>query len=223
MHHRDTMSTEKTKNWLADIRSLIGEFPQPMPVPVFLCTTTLQNPRAPRGFFLERGCVRGAPAAAGWPQRTPLIPTSAGEVSGLLRLVLGGHSRAPWVAAPPLCVHRVSVVHSAFSTACTRLSRNHAGRRSENSVGGRVGRSADLPIGTANAGGSDCVELESGATGARPSGRRNVHPQQAFQTTRTRLTLNPLVSRKNPTGIRQPLTIRTFLRPEGRAPVALTT
>ena len=55
--------------------------------------------------------MRGAPAAAGWPHGTPLIPTRAGGDSGPLRLVLGGHSRAPWVAAPPLGVHRVSVVH----------------------------------------------------------------------------------------------------------------
>ena len=76
-----------------------------------LCTTTLQNPRAPRGFFPERGGVRGAPAAAGCPHGTPPNPTGACGVSRPLRLVLGGHSRAPWVAAPPLGVHRVAVVH----------------------------------------------------------------------------------------------------------------
>ena len=76
----------------------------------FLCTTTLQNSLAPRGVFPERGCVRRAPAAARWPHGTSLIPTGASEDSGPLRLVLGGHSRAPWVAAPPLCVHRISVV-----------------------------------------------------------------------------------------------------------------
>ena len=76
-----------------------------------------QNPRVRRGFFPERGCVRGAPAAAGWLQGTPRIPTVAGEVSGPLRLVLGGHSRTPWVAAPPLCVHRISVVLLPLGTA----------------------------------------------------------------------------------------------------------
>ena len=86
-----------------------------------LCTTTLQNPRAPRGSFPERGCVRRAPAAAGCPRGTPLILTGACGDSGPLRLVLGGHSRAPWVAAPPPCVHRVAVVLSAFSTAYPRL------------------------------------------------------------------------------------------------------
>ena len=81
------------------------------------CTTTLQNPRAPRGFSLERGCVRGAPAAAAGSQGTARIsPVACGD-SGPLRLVLGGHSRAPWVGAPPLCVHRSSVVTSAFATA----------------------------------------------------------------------------------------------------------
>ena len=76
-----------------------------------LCTTTLQNPRAPRGFSLERGCVRGAPAAAAGSQGTARIsPVACGD-SGPLRLVLGGHSRAPWVAAPPPWVHRFSVVH----------------------------------------------------------------------------------------------------------------
>ena len=68
-------------------------------------------------FFPERGCVRGAPAAAGWPQGTPLIPNGACELSGPLRLVLGGHSRAPWVAAPPRCVQRVLVGRSAVFTA----------------------------------------------------------------------------------------------------------
>ena len=81
-----------------------------------LCTTTLQNPRAPRGFSLERGCVRGAPAAAAGSQGTARIsPVPCGD-SGPLRLVLGGHSRAPWVAAPPPCVHRASVVHPSVPT-----------------------------------------------------------------------------------------------------------
>ena len=75
------------------------------------CTTTRQYPRGPRGFLPERGCVRGAPTAAGWPHGKRLISTGAHDVSGLLRLVLGGHSRAPWVAAPPPCVPRASVVH----------------------------------------------------------------------------------------------------------------
>ncbi len=70
-----------------------------------------RNPRVPRGCFPERGCVRGAPAAAGWAQGTLRISTDASANSGLLRLVLGGHSRAPWVAASPLCVHRVAVVN----------------------------------------------------------------------------------------------------------------
>ena len=86
------------------------------------CTTTLETPRAPRGVCPERGCVRGAPAAAGWPQGTPLIPRGAGGGdSGPLRLVRGGHSRAPfpWVAAPPLCVHRVAVVLAAVAIAVT--------------------------------------------------------------------------------------------------------
>ena len=78
-----------------------------------LSPTTLQNPRAPRGFLPERGCVRGAPAAAGWPHGKRLILTGAHDVSGPLRLVLGGHSRAPWVAAPPRSVHRVSVVKTS--------------------------------------------------------------------------------------------------------------
>ena len=99
----------------------------PIPLPPFLCRHSFAHyfaslfsfaapgsseraVAAPRGFLLERGCVRGAPAAAGWPPVTPLIPTGACKVSGPLRLVLGGHSRAPWGAAPPLGVHRVSVV-----------------------------------------------------------------------------------------------------------------
>ena len=92
----------------ASVRSLNGDYLMGTPAPVRLCTTTLQNPRVPRGFFPERGGVRGTPAAAGCPQGTPQTPTGAGEVSGPLRLVLGGHSRAPWVAAPPLCVQRAS-------------------------------------------------------------------------------------------------------------------
>ncbi len=59
-------------------------------------------PRGPRGFLPERGCVRGAPTAAGWPHGKRLISTGAYGVSGPLRLVLGGHSRAPLAAAPPL-------------------------------------------------------------------------------------------------------------------------
>ena len=88
-----------------------------------LCTTTLQNPRALRGFSPERGCVRGAPAAAGWRQGTAPIPTGASEDSGPLRLVLGGHSRAPWVAAPPLCVDRISVVHQNRLDGIVAVSR----------------------------------------------------------------------------------------------------
>ncbi len=53
---------------------------------------------APRGFF-RSAAVCGAPAAARCPQGTPRFPTGAREVPGPLRLVLGGHSRAPWVAA----------------------------------------------------------------------------------------------------------------------------
>ena len=88
-----------------------------------LCSTTLQNPRALRGFFPERGCVRGAPAAAGWRQGTAPIPTGASEDSGPLRLGLGGHSRAPWVAAPPLCVDRISVVHQNRLDGIVAVSR----------------------------------------------------------------------------------------------------
>ncbi len=62
----------------------------------------LRNPSRPRGFLPERGCVRGAPTAAGWPHGKRLISTGAYGVSGPLRLVLGGHSRAPLAAAPPL-------------------------------------------------------------------------------------------------------------------------
>ena len=68
------------------------------------------NARTSRGFLPQRGCVRGAPAAADWPPGTPRISTSPSEVSGPLRLVLGGHDRAPSVAASPPCVLRVSVV-----------------------------------------------------------------------------------------------------------------
>ena len=100
----------KNQDLLVDCTSLIGDFLEPDPSLVFFCTTTLQNPRAPRGLFPERGCVRGAPAAAGWTHGTPLIPAGACGDSGPLRLVLGGHSRAPWGAAPPRCVHRVSAV-----------------------------------------------------------------------------------------------------------------
>ena len=94
----------------------------PMPPLAALCTTTLQNPRAPRGFFPERGCVRGAPAAAGCPQGTPLVLADACAVSRPLRLVLGGHRRAPWVAAPPPYVPRISVILSTFVSASTRLN-----------------------------------------------------------------------------------------------------
>ena len=45
------MNTEKTKDSRAARRSPIGDFLKPTPALVFLCTTTLQNPRAPRGFY----------------------------------------------------------------------------------------------------------------------------------------------------------------------------
>ncbi len=45
----------------------------------------------------------GAPAAAGLAHGKRLILRAVHDVSGLLRLVLGGHSRAPSVAAPPPC------------------------------------------------------------------------------------------------------------------------
>ncbi len=61
-------------------------------------------------------CAEHQPQQVG-RQGTPLISTDAGEVSGPLRLVLGGHSRAPWVAAPPLGVHRGSVVLLSVSIA----------------------------------------------------------------------------------------------------------
>ena len=51
-------------------------------------------------------------------------------------------------------------------------------------------------------------------TGARPSGRRDVHPQRPFQTTRTRTAAHHLVSQKRSREIRSPYTGRTFLRPE---------
>ena len=110
------MNTEKTKNSLIERRSLIGEILERTPFPDFLRTKTLQNPRAPRDLIPERGCVRGAPAAAGSPHGTPLVSTNAPGDFGPLRLVLGGHSRAPWVVVSPLCVHRVSVVFFPVST-----------------------------------------------------------------------------------------------------------
>ncbi len=57
-------------------------------------------------------------------------------------------------------------------------------------------------------------------TGARPSGRRNVHPQRPFQTTRTRNSTPHLVSQKRSLEIRSTYTASTLLRPEGRAPAA---
>ena len=45
------MNTEKTKSPLLARQSLIGDFLHATPPLVFLCTTTLQNPRAPRGFY----------------------------------------------------------------------------------------------------------------------------------------------------------------------------
>ena len=51
MNHRDTMNTEKTKSPLLARQSLIGDFLHATPPLVFLCTTTLQNPRAPRGSY----------------------------------------------------------------------------------------------------------------------------------------------------------------------------
>ena len=56
--------------------------------------------------------------------------------------------------------------------------------------------------------------------GARPSGRRDVHPQRPFQPPRTRRTTHPFVSQKSSLKIRSPYTRRTLLRPEGRAPTA---
>ncbi len=47
--------------------------------------------------------MRGAPAAADWPHGRRLNSRCAHDASGLLRLVLGGHSRAPWAAVPPRC------------------------------------------------------------------------------------------------------------------------
>ncbi len=104
---------------------------------------TGNRPRSAGG--AERGCVRGAPAAAGWPPGTPLIPTGARDGSVPLRLVRGGHSRAPWVAlalvlafaaallpmraaevaAPPLSVRRVALLNFApaeDSFAATRAA-----------------------------------------------------------------------------------------------------
>ena len=201
------MNTEKTKNSLADIDSLNGDFPVPPPLLVFLCTTTLQNPpaprgfyrgtdgptrllpiypvpfpspkfpcptrprsrtaasrptrlasavrvggtligsfplcvlsdlcgvplrapttgafpentaeigrnaereraeaRAPRGFLPERGCVRGAPAAAGWPQGTSLISAGASGNSGCC-----GWSSADTAALLGLRLRRTAFVAS---------------------------------------------------------------------------------------------------------------
>ena len=44
-------STEKAKDSQVDRYSLIGDLLMPTPSPVFLYTTTLQNPRAPQGFY----------------------------------------------------------------------------------------------------------------------------------------------------------------------------
>ena len=59
------------------------------------------------------------------------------------------------------------------------------------------------------------------ATGARPSGRRNVRPQRPFQTTRTRTSVHHLVGLKSSLEIRSPQPGRTLLRPKGRAPTEL--
>ncbi len=61
-----------------------------------LAVRARQHPRGAR-------CARGAPVVAGWPHGKRLISSGAHDVSGLLRLVLGGHIRDPWAAAPPLC------------------------------------------------------------------------------------------------------------------------
>ena len=66
-----------------------------------LCKTLARS----RGFFPERGGVRGAPAAAGWPHGTPSNLAGASELSGPLRLVRGVHSRAPPVADLPRRLH----------------------------------------------------------------------------------------------------------------------
>ena len=50
-NHNDTMDTEESKVWLTGSGSLKGDCLERMQTFVFLCTTTLQNPRAPRGFY----------------------------------------------------------------------------------------------------------------------------------------------------------------------------
>ena len=45
------MDTEESKVWLTGSGSLKGDCLERMQTFVFLCTTTLQNPRAPRGFY----------------------------------------------------------------------------------------------------------------------------------------------------------------------------
>ena len=85
-------STAKTKNSPADIDSLMGEFPVLTPPRVFLCTTTLQNPRASRGFFRCAGSQRSPRriAVAAWllvpeGRRRKLAggkPASAGAAPG---------------------------------------------------------------------------------------------------------------------------------------------
>ena len=57
------------------------------------------------------------------------------------------------------------------------------------------------------------------ATGARPSGRRNVRPQRPFQPTRTRTSVHHLVGLKSSLEIRSSHPRPTLLRPEGRAPI----
>ena len=88
MDHRDAMPTEKAKDWPTDFVSPKGDCLERMQASVVVSTTTLLYPRTPRGFFQERGWVRGPPAAAGWPHGTPPIQTGVCAVSRPLRLVL---------------------------------------------------------------------------------------------------------------------------------------
>ena len=60
------------------------------------------------------------------------------------------------------------------------------------------------------------------ATGARPLARRNVRPQRPRHTLRARPPTHHWVSSIKRSEIRSPSAGRTLLRPEGRAPCALT-
>ena len=93
-------------------------------------------------------CAEHQPQQVG--RRGSLGLTSAGEVLGPLRLVLGGHSRAPWVVAPPLWVHRVSVVFPPVPTEWKRLRNADLARWREAGCAGRSesrGGFSDAPLG----------------------------------------------------------------------------